>query len=419
MSNIKKNHDNIFDELKNRGLIAQCTDEKELYEHLKKPISLYIGTDITAPSLHLGHLLWLRTLQRFIAYGHNVIVLFGGITSLIGDPTGKKKERILMDAQTVEENEKHISEQVNNILGTSVSYVNNKNWFGHMKYFEVLRDYGRHMSLAQMLSMETVKDRLNNQLPISLLEFNYMVFQAVDFLYLYDNNNCILQMGGSDQWGNIVTGTHLIKKVNNKQAYGLTLPLLLNSQGNKMGKTEEGALWLNKNMCSPYDFWQYIRNIHDDDTKKMFLFFSTLSAEEINKLFEKESNINNLKKQIADEIVGWLHGNETLEKVHQEVETKFQNKESLLFSIPEVQNSSLAFNLQYSSLENICIEDLLVMCELLPTKSEAKRKITQGAISINGEQVKEINTKINKSMFPQGVLCIDFGKKNRRYIIIK
>jgi tyrosyl-tRNA synthetase len=265
--------------------------------------------------------------------------------------------------------------------------------------------------------LESAAERLNKQLHLSLLEFNYMVLQGIDFYHLYKNYNCTLQISGSDQWGNILMGIDLVHKKLKDTVFGLTIPLLTTSNGKKMGKTEDGAIWIDKNMCSPYNMWQYLRNVDDTDIIDLMYKLSNLHPEEINDLFIKK-NINDLKILLADELVQWIHGFESLNQVKEEINRQFNNHQNKIYSLEEIKNSPSAQGFEKSIINNLELEDLMVLTGLVPSKSEARRKITEKSIFINGNVITEYKTKISTEMFINGVLCLEFGKKHRRYLFL-
>ena len=299
-------------EFKDRGFYYQCTSEDELSKLLdKEKINSYIGFDCTAESLHVGSLLQIMCLRLLQKHGHRPIVLLGGGTTRIGDPSGKDKTRTILSEEEIEKNSKNIEKILKNFLDinnpkTKPIFVNNYSWLKGLNYISFLRDIGKHFTINKMLSFDSVKTRLEREQSLSYMEFNYMILQAYDFLELNKKENCVLQMGGSDQWGNIVNGVELIKRHSNKQAYGLTTPLITLASGVKMGKTESGAIWLDKKFLSPYDYWQFWRNIDDRDVLKFIKIFTDLSVDEIEKI--KKQDINQQKIILANKATSMLHG---------------------------------------------------------------------------------------------------------------
>ena len=299
-------------EFKERGFFYQCTNENDLSKLLdKQNIKGYIGFDCTAESLHVGSLLQIMCLRLLQKHGHRPIVLLGGGTTRIGDPSGKDKTRTILSERNIEKNIKNIEKIFKNYLDTKNPktkpiFVNNYSWLKNLNYINFLREIGKHFTINKMLSFDSVKTRLEREQSLSYMEFNYMILQAYDFLELNKKKDCLLQIGGSDQWGNIVNGVELIKRYSNKQVYGLTTPLITLASGAKMGKTETGAIWLDKKFLSAYDYWQFWRNVDDRDIVKFLKIFTDLEIEEINDLQNK--NINELKILLANEATTMLHG---------------------------------------------------------------------------------------------------------------
>ena len=310
----------FLQEFRDRGYLHQCTDLVKLDQICnKKSISAYIGFDCTAKSLHVGSLLQIMILKLMQKYGHQPIVLLGGGTTMIGDPSGKDATRKILNENQIRNNIKSIKKVFNKILDssdkeTSPIFVDNANWLNKLNYIQFLRDVGSHFTLNKMLTFESVKLRLDREQSLSYMEFNYMILQAYDFYQLFKNNNCVLQIGGSDQWGNIINGVDLIRRKLNKEVYGLTSPLITLASGAKMGKTEKGAVWLNEDQFSSYDYWQFWRNVDDRDVKKFLNYFTEIDTDELNNIFKKEKNINNLKILLANEATKILHGKEASKK---------------------------------------------------------------------------------------------------------
>ena len=304
--------DKFLKEFKDRGYFYQCTNENELSKLInKEKIKGYIGFDCTAESLHVGSLLQIMCLRLLQKYGHRPIVLLGGGTTRIGDPSGKDKTRKILTEKEIDKNTKNIEKILKKFLNnndpkTKPIFVNNYSWLKNLNYISFLREIGKHFTINKMLTFESVKTRLDREQSLSYMEFNYMILQAYDFLELNKKENCSLQIGGSDQWGNIVNGTELIKRYSSKQAYGLTTPLITLSSGAKMGKTESGAIWLDEKLLSSYDYWQFWRNIDDRDVIKFLKIFTSLDLDEIEKIIDK--NINDLKIILANQTTLLLHG---------------------------------------------------------------------------------------------------------------
>ena len=301
-------------EFQKRGYFNQCTDESSLSELMSKgKIKAYIGFDCTAPSLHVGSLMQIMCLRLLQKYGHQPIILLGGGTTLIGDPSGKDETRKILNKKEIQKNIKSIENVFKIFLKTKNSktkpiFVNNYSWLNKLNYISFLRDIGKHFTVNKMLTFDSVKLRLQREQSLSYMEFNYMMLQAYDFYELNKKHKCFLQIGGSDQWGNIINGTDLIKRKNQKQAYGLTTPLITTSSGSKMGKTEKGAVWLNEKMLSPYDYWQFWRNTDDKDVIKFLKLFTDLHLEKIDNLTKNTQDINKLKILLANEATSMLHG---------------------------------------------------------------------------------------------------------------
>ncbi len=395
-------------EFKDRGYFYQCTNEEELSKLLdKKNIKAYIGFDCTAESLHVGSLLQimcLRTLQR---YGHQPIVLLGGGTTRIGDPSGKDKTRKILSEKEIEKNSKNIEKILKIFLSstnkkTKPIFVNNYKWLKNLNYITFLREIGKHFTINKMLTFESVKTRLDREQSLSYMEFNYMILQAYDFLELNKKQDCVLQIGGSDQWGNIVNGVELIKRYSDKQAYGLTTPLITLASGAKMGKTSDGAIWLDKKFLSPYDYWQFWRNTDDRDVVKFLKFFTDEDIDEIENF--KNEDVNNLKILLANKTTEMLHGKkeaQNSEKVAKE--TFSENSKGL--SLPSIK-------LRRSILKkNINILDLVVISKFENSKSEIRRLIKGKAIRINNQTIEDDKFLINDKSFHENYLKLSIGKK--------
>ena len=395
-------------EFKDRGFFYQCTSEYELSNLLdKENINCYIGFDCTAESLHVGSLLQIMCLRLLQKHGHRPIVLLGGGTTRIGDPSGKDKTRKILNEKEINKNIKNIEKILKNFLNIKSSkikpiFVNNYSWLKNLNYISFLRVIGKHFTINKMLSFESVKSRLEREQSLSYMEFNYMILQAYDFLELNKKKNCSLQIGGSDQWGNIVNGVELIKKYSNKQAYGLTTPLITSSSGAKMGKTETGAIWLDKKFLSPYNYWQYWRNTDDRDVIKFLKIFTDLEISEINNLQNK--NINDLKILLANETTTMLHGKNAAQNAEQAAKEAFSGN-SLGSSLPTVKLKSKDLNKQ------INIIDLIIISKLEKSKSEVRRLLRGNAIKINDKLIKDEKLIINNESFNKDYLKLSIGKK--------
>lgn len=390
---------------KDRNLFNQCTNEIELNNLLnKKKIIFYIGFDATADALHAGSLVQLRAIKTLIKHGHQAIVLLGGGTTKIGDPSGKDASRQILTYETIQkniENFKRIFEHYFRDFKENIKFINNDQWLDKLNYIELLRDLGSQVSINRMLTFESVKERLKREQSLSFLEFNYMILQSYDFLHLNKHENCELQIGGSDQWGNIVLGMEIISKINKKDAFGLTTPLLTTSKGKKMGKTEQGAVWIDQNKYSSYDFYQYWRNVDDNDVEKLLLIFSDLDKEEIKILIKED--INNAKKKLAYLVTTDCHSESSAQEAEEKARSIFENNS--YDNIDEIK-----FKIDSKLI------DTLTSNSTVSSKSEAKRLIEGGGIKIDDDQINDINLTIDKS-YNEKILKI--GKKKYFKIIVK
>jgi len=396
-------------EFKDRGYFYQCTSEDELSKLLdKEKIKSYIGFDCTAESLHVGSLLQIMCLRLMQKHGHRPIVLLGGGTTRIGDPSGKDKTRKILSEEEIEKNIKNIEKILKNYLDnndpkTKPIFVNNYSWLKGLNYISFLRDIGKHFTINKMLTFESVKTRLDREQSLSYMEFNYMILQAYDFLELNKKENCALQIGGSDQWGNIVNGTELIKRHSNKQAYGLTTPLITLASGAKMGKTETGAVWLDKKLLSPYDYWQFWRNIDDRDVVKFLKIFTDLDIDEINKI--KNDDINQLKIKLANEATSMLHSKEEALSAEKTAKKTFEEN-SLGENLPSVD---IQLN---NKVSGITIIDLILLSKIENSKSEIRRLIKGKAVKINNQIITDDNFLIQRKSFDEvNFLKLSIGKK--------
>ena len=396
-------------EFKDRGYFYQCTSEDELSKLLdKEKIKGYIGFDCTAESLHVGSLLQIMCLRLMQKHGHRPIVLLGGGTTRIGDPSGKDKTRKILSEEEIEKNIKNIEKILKNYLDnndpkTKPIFVNNYSWLKGLNYISFLRDIGKHFTINKMLTFESVKTRLDREQSLSYMEFNYMILQAYDFLELNKKENCALQIGGSDQWGNIVNGTELIKRHSNKQAYGLTTPLITLASGAKMGKTETGAVWLDKKLLSPYDYWQFWRNIDDRDVVKFLKIFTDLDIDEINKI--KNDDINQLKIKLANEATSMLHSKEEALSAEKTAKKTFEEN-SLGENLPSVD---IQLN---NKVSGITIIDLILLSKIENSKSEIRRLIKGKAVKINNQIITDDKFLIQRKSFDEvNFLKLSIGKK--------
>ena len=401
-------------EFKDRGFFYQCTNENELSKLLdKKKINGYIGFDCTAQSLHVGSLLQIMCLRLLQKHGHKPIVLLGGGTTRIGDPSGKDKTRTILDENEIEKNIKNIEIILKNFLDTKNPktrpiFLNNYSWLKGLNYISFLRNIGKHFTINKMLSFDSVKTRIEREQSLSYMEFNYMILQAYDFLELNKKENCVLQMGGSDQWGNIVNGVDLIKRYSNKQVYGLTTPLITLASGAKMGKTVSGAVWLDKKFLSPYDYWQFWRNVDDRDVSKFLKIFTDLSIDEIEKI--KNQDINLQKITLANEATSMLHGKKEAQASSETAKKTF-SENSLGSELPSISISKDQLN------KKINIIDLIILSKLETSKSEIRRLIKGNGVKINNELVTDEKLIITKDLFNNNFIKISLGKK--RHLKVK
>lgn len=404
----------FLDDLRWRGLIAQTTDEKELAAALKQPITLYIGFDPTAPSIHVGNLVVLLVLRRFQLAGHHPIALVGGATGLVGDPSGRNEERSLNSTDIVEQWVNRIKLQVSSVLDFEVAtnpavVVNNLDWTSPLSAIEFLRDIGKHFSVNQMLSKDSVANRLEGG--ISYTEFSYQVLQAFDYLELYRRNNCTLQLGGSDQWGNIVAGLDLIRRVESGSGHALTVPLLTKADGTKFGKSAGGSIWLDPEMTSPYAFFQYWLNSDDKDVINFLKVFSFNSRQEIEEI-EKEHNENpgarNAHRALARELTALIHGEETSARVEEAAKALFGQGD--LNTLDEKTLASALSELprvQISSNEEIPTwVDLLAAAGVVDSKSAARRIVKEGGAYLNNEKISGEDFRLEKSHFLCGKYAV-------------
>ncbi len=407
---------NIFlQEMQQRGYLNQCSNLNKLNEICNKnSISGYIGFDCTASSLHVGSLLQIMILRLMQKHGHQPIVLLGGGTTLIGDPSGKDSTRKILNQDQITKNIKSIKKVFNKILDTSNKktapiFVDNAEWLTKLNYIQFLRDIGSHFTINKMLTFDSVKVRLEREQSLSYMEFNYMILQAYDFYQLYKNNNCLLQIGGSDQWGNIVNGIDLIRRILQKEAYGITSPLITLASGAKMGKTEKGAVWLNEDNLSPYDYWQFWRNTDDRDVKRFLNFFTEIKLEELEKIFQNEKNINNLKVLLANEATKILHGEEAAKKAEQTAKDTFEGG-GLGADLPEI-----IVNLNEIE-KGISILDFISDNKILPSKSEARRAVANKGFKIDGQVIEDEKKLLKLKDFKKNILKLSYGKK-KHYLV--
>ncbi len=407
----------FLSEMQSRNFLNQCTDLDKLDKICnQKSVSAYIGFDCTAPSLHVGSLLQIMILRLLQKYGHKPIVLLGGGTTLIGDPSGKDSTRKILKERDIKKNIASIKKIFQKLLSfknkkTKPIFVDNLSWLGKLKYIDFLRDVGKHFTINKMLTFDSVKLRLEREQSLSYMEFNYMILQSYDFYQLFKKHNCILQMGGSDQWGNIINGVELIRKILQKEAFGLTTPLITLSSGAKMGKTEKGAVWLDEKLFSPYDYWQFWRNTSDDDVKKFLKYFTEIEINDLSNKIDNEEDINKLKILLANEATKILHG-EKVAKDSEKTAVETFHGSGLGKNLPEIKINN-------SRLKNgINILDLLSSNNIVSSKSEARRAIQGNAIKVNDKLLLNEKKMINQDdLNTNKNIKISHGKK--KHFIIK
>jgi tyrosyl-tRNA synthetase len=405
-------------ELTSRGYVHQCTDEAGL-DHLAKTetITGYIGFDCTAPSLHVGNLLGIMMLRKMQQTGHRPIVLIGGGTTKVGDPSGKDEARKLLSEAEIASNIAVIQSVFHNFVSfgsgpTDALLINNADWLDKLNYIDFLRDYGRHFSVNRMLTYDSVKLRLEREQPLSFIEFNYMVLQAYDFVELYKRTGCRLQMGGSDQWGNIVGGIELGRRTEGVELFGLTTTLLTTASGAKMGKTASGAVWLNPDMLSPYDYWQYWRNTEDADVTRFLKLFTELPLVEIDRLSKlKGAELNEAKKVLATEATALVHGREAADRAAETARTTFEEG-ALAANLPSIEVSQAELKKGLGVL-NACVQ-----AGFVKSTGEARRQIKGGGIRVNDETVDDEKRLLTLSdLTPEGAIKLSLGKK--RHVLVR
>lgn len=393
----------IIEELEKRGYIEQFTHEKEMKDTFnKESVRFYLGIDPTADSLHIGHFIALMVASHLQKTGHKPIILVGGGTATIGDPSGKTDMRKMMTRETIDENVAAIKKQIERFITfegeNAAIIVNNADWLLKLNYIDFMRDIGTLFSVNRMLAADCYKNRMETGL--TFFEMGYMLLQSYDFLYLHDHYNCKLQIGGNDQWSNIIGGVELIRKVGADDSYGMTFKLLTNKYGKKMGKTEKGALWLNPEKTTPYEFYQYWRNIDDCDVKKVLSLLTFLPMEKIEELCAyQDERINEAKKVAAFEITKLIHGEEEAKKAEATAEALFGNGGDIE-NMPKIQVE-----------ENMSILDAIVKAQMATSKGQAKTLISQGGITLNDEKVTDIAYKLSEKDFEQGYAILKKGKK--------
>ena len=404
----------IYDELVARGLIAQVTDEEEIKELINNGKAVfYIGFDPTADSLHVGHFMALCLMKRLQMAGNKPIALIGGGTAMVGDPSGRTDMRSMMTKETIAHNCECFKEQMSKFIDFSdgkAMMINNADWLMGLNYIEVLRDVGACFSVNRMLTAECYKQRMEKGL--SFLEFNYMIMQSYDFYHLYKTYGCNMQFGGDDQWSNMLGGTELIRRKLGKDAYAMTITLLLNSEGKKMGKTQSGAVWLDPKKTTPYDFYQYWRNVADADVLKCIRMLTFLPLEEIDKMDSWEgAQLNTAKEILAFELTKLVHGEEEAQKAQASAKALFASGADAEIPTVEISDADLL-----DGAIDVCT--LLVKAGLVPSKSEARRAVEQGGVSADGEKVADTRALFNAEVLKNGIV-LKRGKKSFKKIILK
>ena len=394
----------IITELEKRGYIEQLTHEKEMKELFQKEsVSFYIGIDPTADSMHIGHFVALMVASKLQKAGHRPIILMGGGTAAIGDPSGRTDMRQMLTREQLDSNVEAIKKQAERFVSfegdNAAIIVNNKDWLLDLNYIEFMRDIGSKFTVAKMINQECYKNRLETGL--TFFEMGYLLLQSYDFLYLHDKYNCKMQIGGNDQWSNIIGGVELIRKIGAEDSYGLTFKLLTTADGRKMGKTAKGALWLNPERTSPYEFYQYWRNIGDTEVRKVLSLLTFLPDEEVDRLSSlQDEKINEAKKIAAYEITKLIHGEEEAKKAEEAAEALFGN-------------GGNTDNMPSTKLEdvNMSILDALVLVGMAPSKGQAKQLIAQGGITLNDTKIEDVQYKLSDSDFNEGYAILRKGKK--------
>ena len=398
---------NVFDELSARGMIAQCTNEEKVRELLggSDPVTFYIGFDPTADSLHVGHFVQLMVMAHMQRAGHRPMALLGGGTGMVGDPTGKTDMRRMMTPETIAHNVACFKKQMERFVDFSdgrALMVNNADWLLNLNYVDFLREVGVHFSVNRMLTAECFKTRMERGL--SFLEFNYMLMQSYDFYRLNQEYNCTMELGGDDQWSNIIGGVELCRRKAGREVYGMTFALLTTSEGKKMGKTEKGAVWLDADKTSPYEFFQYWRNVADADVIRCLKMLTFVPVEEIDEL-AKEPNVNAVKERLAYEVTALVHGRDEADKAMAAARALFSgggNAEHM---------PATAIGRDRFADGGVAVIDLLTLTKLCPSRSEARRAIEQGGVSVDDQKVADITVTVPEAAFDKGYVVLKRGKK--------
>ncbi|WP_312071375.1 tyrosine--tRNA ligase [Anaerotignum propionicum] len=408
---------NAYEVLKERGFIEQLTHEDEIKALFQKGgVTFYIGIDPTADSLHVGHFLTVMAMAHMQQCGNRPICLMGGGTGMIGDPSGKADMRKMMTVETIDQNVACIKKQLSRFINfdnDKAIIVNNADWLRNLNYIEFLRDVGVHFTVNRMLAADCFKTRMDKEAGLSFLEFNYMIMQGYDFLELYNRHNCIMQLGGSDQWSNILAGVRLIRSKLGKPAYGMTFKLLTNSDGVKMGKTVGGAVWLDPEKTTPYDFYQYWRNIGDKDVEKCLALLTFLPMDEVRRLGAMPgSEINQAKEVLAFELTKIVHGEEEATKAQEAARALF-GKGAVAGSVPTTELSSADF------AEGMDILTLLTTTGVVPSRSEGRRAVQQGGVKVADQAITDVDFKVTENLFTDGKLLLQKGKKVFHNVVLK
>jgi len=405
---------NFYHTLKERGFIEQATDPEEMEVLFEgKTVSAYIGFDPTAKSLHVGSLIPIMALAHLQRHGHCPIALVGGGTALIGDPSGKKEMRPVLSHEAIRDNAEGLKKQLARYMtldGVKGHLLNNMDWLAPLNYIDFLRDIGRHFSINRMLAAESVKQRLETGL--SFIEFNYQLLQAYDFLHLYSHHDCLLQMGGSDQWGNIVAGTDLIRRMKGGKAFGLTFPLIVTSSGEKMGKTAIGAVWLDSERTSPYEYYQFWINTEDQDVSRFLALFTFLPMDQVRELSQRQgADLREVKEVLATEVTAITHGRAEAEKARETSRTLFSGQGLGMESVP---TSRISREKLEQGLEAYL---LLVEAGVCQTRGEARRLIAQGGVTLNDQRVSSFDWKVYTHHLKDNCLLLKIGKKRFQKIV--
>lgn len=423
----------VLKELFERGFIYQASDVEGLDAKLKEgPCTFYIGYDATAQSLHVGNLVTIMAARIMQRHGHRPLILMGGGTTKVGDPSGKDSARKMLSLEAISKNLAEIKKVFEKYLTfgpDAGKMLNNDAWLSSLKYLEFLREIGAHFTINRMISFDIVKRRLDSETPISFLEFNYMLLQAYDFLHLYRSENCILELGGSDQWANILNGVELVRRCENGQSYGLTLPLITTATGQKMGKSENGAIWLNANLLSPFEYWQFWRNTADADVIKFMRLFTDVSVEEIRKMEAVEgAALNPLKKRLADEATRILHGEDVLSEIHETAAGLFENKGAALTKNGEDNHGNAILTsgapiqeMKYEVLESgLSIIEAFKLAGLCHSNGEVRRLIKGGGARLNDVKIEAEDLLIHKTNLQEyNTVKLGAGKKKTAYLHFK